>query len=138
MRIQKKKALKGLVVVTGFGPVAKDLTDVAIRPLFTLIAVVSGVWRGVGHLHLCGTVLSVMEIETVTDVTEQSGGRLLLLNLLFMPVEKMKQLSVKLHIYQCAFIQKKEPRMGLTHHSYPFHLDYFHLEQRLPFSPICL
>lgn len=28
-------------------------------------------------------------------------------------------------------------RKGLTHHNYPAHLDYFHWEKQLPFSPIC-
>lgn len=76
------KASKGLVVITGISPVAKDLTDVTVRPLFALVAVVGGVWRGVRHLHLCGTVLGVMEVKTVADVAEQPWGRLLLHRLL--------------------------------------------------------
>lgn len=91
MRTRVKKALKGLVIVTGLGPVAKDLTDVAVGPLFTLIAVVGGVWRGVGHLHLSGTVLCVVKIKTVTDVTEQPWGRLLLHGLLVMAAERIKK-----------------------------------------------
>lgn len=57
---------------------AKDLTDVAVGPLLALIAMVGGVWRGVGHLRLCRTVLGVVEVKAVADVTEQPRGRLLL------------------------------------------------------------
>lgn len=85
-----KKASKGLVIVTGVGPVAEDLTDVTVGPLFALIAVVGGVWRGVRHLHLCGTVLGVMEVEAVADVTEQPWGRLLLHRFFVMAAEKKK------------------------------------------------
>lgn len=73
---------------------AEDLTDVTVRPLFSLIAVVGGVWRGVGHLHLCGTVLSVMEVEAVADVTEQPWGKLLLHGFLVMAAEKKESSSV--------------------------------------------
>lgn len=69
---------------------AKDLTDVAVGPLFALIAMVGGVWRGVGHLHLCRTVLGVVEVEAVADVTEQPWGRLLLHRLLVVAAEKKK------------------------------------------------
>lgn len=67
---------------------AKDLTDVAVGPFFALIAVVGGVWRGVGHLHLCGAVLGVMEVKAITDVTEQPWGRLLFHGFLVMAAEK--------------------------------------------------
>ena len=77
MRTRVKKALKGLIVSTGFGPVAKDLTDVTVGPIL-ITAVVGGVWGRVGHLHLCGTVLGVVEVEAVADVTEQPRGQLLL------------------------------------------------------------
>lgn len=73
-----KKASEGLVVIAGFGPVAEDLADVAVGPLVAFIAVVGGVRGGVGHLHLRGTVLRVMEVEAVADVAEQPWGRLLL------------------------------------------------------------
>lgn len=73
---------------------AKDLTDVTVGPFFALIAVVGCVWRGVGHLHLCGTVLGVVEIEAVADVTEQPRGRLLLGGLLVIAVEEHKAAPV--------------------------------------------
>lgn len=47
-----RKALKGLVIGAGFSPVAKDLAGVAVGPLFTLTAMVGGVWRGVFYLLL--------------------------------------------------------------------------------------
>lgn len=81
-----KKGLKGLVIVTGFGPVAKDLADVAVGPILALSAVVDGVWRRVGHLHLCGTVLGVMEVEAVADVTEKSWRKLLLCGLIIVVI----------------------------------------------------
>lgn len=49
---------------------AKDLTDIAVGSLVTLTAMVGGVRWGVWHLHLRGTVLSVVEVKAVTDVTE--------------------------------------------------------------------
>lgn len=76
---------------------AKDLADVAVGPLFTLIAMVGGVWGGVGHLHLCGTVLGVVEVEAVTDVTEQPRGRLLLHGF-FVKTEKKKKYSLLFHV----------------------------------------
>lgn len=78
MQTRVKKALKGLVIIARFCPVAKHLADVTVGSFFALITMVSGVGRGVGHLHLCGTVLCVMKVEAVTDVTEQPWGRLLL------------------------------------------------------------
>lgn len=57
---------------------AKDLADLTVGPFLALIAMVGGVRRGVGHLCLCGTVLGVVEVEAVADVTEQPWGRLLL------------------------------------------------------------
>lgn len=69
---------------------AKDLTDVAVGTFFALTAVVGGVWRGVGHLHLCGTVLCVVEVEAVTDVTEEPRGKLFLHGFLVMAAEKKK------------------------------------------------
>lgn len=80
--LKRRWLLKGLVVCTGIGPVAKDLADVAVGPLFALVAVVGSVWRRVWHLHLCGTVLGVVEVEAVTDVAEQSWWSLLLYGLL--------------------------------------------------------
>lgn len=88
VRLRLVKALKGLVIVAGLCPVAKDLTDIAVRPLFVLVAVVGGVWGGVGHLHLGGTVLGVMEVEAVTDVTEQPWQGFLLLWLLFVATDR--------------------------------------------------
>lgn len=67
---------------------AKDLTDVTVGPLFTLATMVGGVWREVGHLHLCGTILGVMEVEAIADVTEQPWGWLLLDRFLFVAAEK--------------------------------------------------
>lgn len=81
------EASKGLVIITGVSPVAEHLADVAVGPFFTLIAVVGGVRRGVGHLHLCGTVLGVVEVKAVTDVTEQPRGGLLLHRFLVMAAE---------------------------------------------------
>lgn len=80
-------ASEGLVIIAGVSPVAEHLTDVAVGPFFTLIAVVGGMWRGVGHLHLCGTVLGVMEVKAVADVTEQPRGGLLLHRFLVMAAE---------------------------------------------------
>lgn len=73
MRYCKKgiASLEGLVIVARIGPVAKHLTDVAVRPLFTRTAVVGSMrWR-IGQLLLRGTVLRVMEIKTVTDIAEE-------------------------------------------------------------------
>lgn len=69
---------------------AKNLTNVTVGPFFTLTAMVGGVWRGVGHLHLCRTVLSVMEVKAITDITEQPWGRFLLYRFLVMAAEKKK------------------------------------------------
>lgn len=69
--------LEGLVVVTGVSPVAKGLTDVTISSLLILTAVVGGVEWGVRHLHLSGTVFCIMEVEAVTDVTEEPWWNLL-------------------------------------------------------------
>lgn len=69
---------------------SKDLTDVAVGTLVAFIAVVGGVRRRVGHLHLCGTVLCVMEVEAITDVAEQPRGRLLLHGFLVETAKKMK------------------------------------------------
>lgn len=89
----RTKASEGLVVVTGFGPVAKDLTDVAVGPLVALAAVVGGVRRGVGHLHLRGAVLCVVEVKAVADVAEQPRGKLLLHGLLFKTAEKHRSMT---------------------------------------------
>lgn len=106
MRTRVKKALKGLIIVTGVGPVAKDLTDVAVWPFFTLIAVVGGVWGGVGHLHLCGAVLGVVEVEAVADVAEQSRGRLLLRGLLVMAVIVIQLTGIiSVESSSCHFLQ---------------------------------
>ncbi len=72
---------------------AEDLTDVTVGPFFTLIAVVGGVWRGVGHLRLCGTILGIMEVEAITNVTEQPRRKLLLHRFLVMAAEKKKAVS---------------------------------------------
>ena len=74
----RRKASEGLVVVAGVRPVTERLADVAVGPLVALAAVVGGVRRGVGHLHLGGAVLGVVEIEAVADVAEQPRGELLL------------------------------------------------------------
>lgn len=101
-----EKGLEGLVVVTGFGPVAKDLTDIAVGPFFALIAMVGGVWRGVGHLHLCGTVLGVMEVKAVTDVTEQPWGRLLLRGFFVMAITVIQLiLIIPIESSSCHFLQ---------------------------------
>lgn len=88
---QSKKALKGLVIVTGVSPVPKDLTDVTVGPLLTLIAMVGGVWRGVWHLRLRRTVLSVVEVKAVADVAEKPRRRFLLCRLLVVAVEQEKK-----------------------------------------------
>lgn len=72
---------------------AKDLADVAVGPLFALIAVVGGVRRRIWNLRLCGTVLRVVEVEAVADVTEQSRGRLLLNGLLLQAVQREQESS---------------------------------------------
>ena len=69
---------EGLVIITGVRPVAEGLADVAVGPFLALTAVVGGVRRGVGHLCLCGTVLGVVEVKVVADVTEQPWGSFLL------------------------------------------------------------
>lgn len=70
-------SLEGLVVVTRISPVAKHLTDVAVRPLVAGAAVVGGVRRRIGKLRLRGTVLCVVEVETVADVAEEARRRFL-------------------------------------------------------------
>lgn len=72
---------------------AKDLADVAVGSLFALVAVIGSVWRRVWHLHLSGTVLGVVEVEAVADVTEQSWWRLLLYGLLVKAAQRTKKRS---------------------------------------------
>lgn len=69
---------------------AKDLADVAVGPLFVLIAVVGGVRRRIWNLRLCGTVLRVVEVEAVADVAEQSRGRLFLYGLLLKAAQRQE------------------------------------------------
>lgn len=71
-------ALKGLVIVTGVGPVTEDLADVAVGSLLSFTAVVGGVRGGVGRLRLGRAVLRVVEVEAIADVTEKPRGELLL------------------------------------------------------------
>lgn len=88
--------LKGLVVVTRVGPVTEDLADVAVGTLFSFPAVVSGVWRGVGHLRLCWAVHCVVEVKAIADVTEKPWRKLLLCRFLVMASKKKrKSCSVK-------------------------------------------
>lgn len=84
-------ALKGLVIVTGLGPVAEDLADVAVGPLLSFTAVVGAVWRRVGHLRLGGAVLRVVEVEAIADVTEKPGRGLLLGGFLVVAEKKKKK-----------------------------------------------
>lgn len=70
--------LEGLVVVTRLSGVSEGLADVAVRPLVGRLPVVGGVRDGVGALRLCGTVLGVVEVEAVADITEETRSRLLL------------------------------------------------------------
>lgn len=51
----------------------KHLADVAVGALLAAAAMVRGVWRVLRCLCLGGTVLRVMQIKTVTDVTEEAG-----------------------------------------------------------------
>lgn len=69
--------LEGLVIVAGLCGVSKGLTDVAVGPLVSRVAVISGVRYGVGALGLGGTVLRVVEVKAVADIAEQARGRLL-------------------------------------------------------------
>lgn len=69
---------------------AKDLADIAIGPLFPLIAMVGGMWRRVGHLRLCGTVLCVVQVKAITDITEHPWRRLPLNRFLVMAEVKKK------------------------------------------------
>lgn len=57
---------------------SEGLTDVTVGPLVRSVAMVSGVRNRVGALGLGGTVLCVMEVKAVADVTEETRGRLLL------------------------------------------------------------
>lgn len=57
---------------------AEGLTDVTVGPLLAGAAVVCGVCGGAQHLVLRGTVLRVVQVEAVTDVTEETGRGLLL------------------------------------------------------------
>ncbi|TNN54564.1 Leucine-rich repeat-containing protein 43 [Liparis tanakae] len=96
---------KNIAASKGIGPVAKDLTDAAVWPIFTRSAVVGGVWRGVGHLHLCRTVLGVVEVEAVADVTEQPRRELLLRGFLVMAAENKRgapYVSKEIELYRCA------------------------------------
>lgn len=68
----------------------EDLADVAVGPLFSFIAVVGGVGRGVGHLRLCRAILRVVEVEEVADVTEKPWRKLLLCRFLVMAAKKGK------------------------------------------------
>lgn len=77
-----EKALKGLVIGTGFSPVAKHLAGVAVGPLLALTAMVGGVWGGFGYLLLEGTVLCFVEIEAVANVAELPRRKFLLFRLL--------------------------------------------------------
>lgn len=88
------RPLKGLVIVTGVGPVTEDLADVAVGPFFSFIAMVGGVWRGVGHLRLCWTVLCVVEVEAIADVTEKPWRKLLLCRFLVMAAKKKRKKPV--------------------------------------------
>lgn len=83
--------LKGLVIVTGVGPVTKDLADVAVGPLFSFIAVVGGVRRGVGHLRLRWAVLCVVEVEAIADVTEEPWRKLLLYRFLVVAAKRKRR-----------------------------------------------
>lgn len=114
-----KKGLKGLVIVTGFGPVAKDLADVAVGPILALSAVVDGVWRRVGHLHLCGTVLGVMEVEAVADVTEKSWRKLLLCGLIIVAAKKQVENELQNELY-CRYINKSDTHLWTSGAIYLF------------------
>lgn len=128
---------KGLVIVTGVAPVTEDLADVAVGPLFPFGAVVGGVGRRVGHLRLCRAVLRVVEVEAVADVTEKPRGKLLLCRFLVMAAKKkrIKRAAVECSC-SCSYLSRNGLIIGLTHHSYPVHWDYFHSGLPLPFSPI--
>lgn len=67
------RTLESLIVVAGLGPVAEHLTDVTVRPFVVGTAVVGGVWRRIQHLVLGGTVLGVVQVKAVADVTEETG-----------------------------------------------------------------
>lgn len=114
----REKASEGLVVVTGVGPVAKDLADVAVGSLLALAAVVCGVWWRVWHLHLCGTVLGVVEVKAVADVAEQPRRGLLLDRLLVKTAKKTKT--------DCGVTLKLKSEMNFRHASH-FHFVMLHI-----------
>lgn len=64
---------EGLVVIAVGGPVPKHLTDLTVGPFLAPAAVVSGMGRVFRHLCLSGTVLCIMEVKAVTNVTEEAG-----------------------------------------------------------------
>lgn len=74
---------EGLVVIAVGCPVPKHLTDLTVWPLLAPAAMVSGMGRIFRHLCLGGTVLCIVEVKAVTDVTEEAG---FLLGLLFLVI----------------------------------------------------
>lgn len=68
--------LEGLVIIAGVCPVSEGLTDVTVGPLKAGVSV-AGVWS-VRRLLLRGTVLGLVQVKAVTDVTEETRSGLLL------------------------------------------------------------
>lgn len=71
--------LESLIIVAGLGGVAERLADVTVGPLVCRVAVIRRVRDRVGALGLSRAVFGVVEVKAVTDVTEQTRRRLLLL-----------------------------------------------------------
>lgn len=57
---------------------AERLADVAIGPLSSAAAVMCAMRRRVGRLRLGGTVFCIVQVKTVTDVTEDTWRGFLL------------------------------------------------------------
>lgn len=70
---------EGLVIVARVCPVTERLADVAVRSFTAAAPVVRGVRRRVWGLHLCRTVLRIVQVEAVTDVAENTWWGFLLL-----------------------------------------------------------
>lgn len=73
LRDHGSRTLESLIVIAGLRPVAEGLTDVTVRSFIIGTAVIGGVWWGVQHLVLGGTVLCVVQVKAVTYVTEETG-----------------------------------------------------------------
>lgn len=77
-RIKHLEPLEGLIIIAGLCGMSEGLADITVGPFNGRVAMVGGVWYRVGALSLSGAVLCVVEVKAVTDVTEETRGRLLL------------------------------------------------------------